>query len=198
MKICTKNKLMNLHLNYTFKLYIIFHAKNSVHKHLLIIFWTPSCYFPPERSLKPVIFYHQRLPWHCQECGTWYSNRNQTIANTFFHQVCSGHCFLVCFQDTGFLSYEHWEQSASLRGTSTSLHALRQNGYVLCLALVCHAVCCCVLRGRPWKTRSCWSHPHFYGTTLLDVCVYVCVGGGECRQAGACMYVLQWVMYVCV
>lgn len=119
--------------------------------------------------------------WHLahlvlkEELTEWF------ICKYLLSQVCSGHCFLVCFPDTVFfLSHEHWEHGALLRGTSSCPHALRQNRCV-CVSrsgLNCHAVCCRVVGGRPWKPGAAGLTRVFRELLPLLVvcmCVRVCV-----------------------
>lgn len=110
-------------------------------------------------------------------------------------------CSSVCSQTFG-LSYEHWEHSAPLWGTSTCPHALRHNRHV-CVshsALPCSLLLLCFGGGRPRRTRSCWSHPRLQGSPRVPVAGCSVVWMFACRvcvwqMLNLCCVYVEYVKY---
>lgn len=112
--------------------------------------------------------------------------RNRLIylfANTFLPQVCSRHCFLVCFfPDTGFMSYEHWEHSAFLRGTSSCPHALKTEQVCLCVSLWFAMQSAVMSWGDVPENAELLVSPAFLGSPLMFPMLVVCVCLCECKN----------------
>lgn len=149
-----------------------------------------------------VIFRHCHFPWYCLNVapcpsGTQRGIKQNAFSHTFRSRCVSDTCFLVCFPDTGFCHVR--TQCVTMRNLHLSA-CLKTVKVCLCLSLsVCREVCCCALRGRPWKRGAAGSacvfreFPHVLLANCLHlrVCVFLHMGG----RLHVCVF--QWVRCVC-